>query len=129
MKKIIVYSLLILFAARAFSQQTDTVKIMTRKDYRARSNGQKITGFVLLGAGVTCLGIASGGNAEFDSLPVLVIGGALATLTSIPLFIAAGRNKRKARNAVAGLKLESAPSIQNNFVLHSYPAISVKINL
>ena len=129
MKKIATLSLLIVLATATFGQQADTVKIMTRQDYLSRSKSQKVAGFIFLGIGATCIAIAAPGNSSFDDLAILVLVGAVATIVSIPLFIAAGRNKRRAKTAVAGLQFEKAPYFQNNFVLHSYPAMSIRINL
>ena len=56
--------------------------------------------------------------------------GFLSTLGSIPLFIASGRNKRKANAATTFFKMEKTPVIQQTgFAYQSYPAVSVKIRL
>jgi hypothetical protein len=57
----------------------------------------------------------------------LVIGGVTA-LSSIPFFIAAGRNKRKGMSL--SLKNETAPQLQKNiFVYKPVPSLTLKINL
>jgi len=49
---------------------------------------------------------------------------------SIPLFIASGKNKRKAMAAGAFFKMESAPVFSGyNVAYVSYPAISIKVDL
>lgn len=121
MKKTICIALLMVMIISAFAQQTD---------YLQKSKNQKTAGFILLGTGVTAFAIAAPGNVSFDILPVLVIGGGMATLGSIPLFIASGKNKRKAKAATSFLKMETTPVIQHaSFVSRSYPALSVKIRL
>ena len=101
---------------------------MTRQDYLARSRGQKIAGFVLLGISATCAVIAAPGNVSFETLGTLVTVGAVAALVSIPLFIASGRNKRKARNASAGIDLQKYLIIQpNSYAWNYYPAVKLKI--
>jgi len=53
---------------------------------------------------------------------------AIPPISSIPLFIASGKNKRKAMKASAFIKMETAPLLQKqSFVQHSYPAFSMNI--
>ena len=99
MKKTIIGAMLLVLATVSFSQQTNPTQPLTREDYLKKSKSQKITAFVLLGAGVTTLAIISKGNTSFDVLGTLAVAGTLSTLGSIPVFIASGRNKRKAKMA------------------------------
>lgn len=129
MKKFATVFLLLSLSLSSFSQ-TDTTKKMSRQDYLARSRGQKIAGFVLLGIGATCAAIAAPGNVSFETLGTLVTVGGLAALGSIPLFIAAGRNKRKARKASAGIDLQKSLLIQpNSYAFHYYPAVKLRFRL
>jgi hypothetical protein len=65
-----------------------------------------------------------------DALAVIAGVGVGASLASISLFIASGRNKRKALNPSLCVKIEHAASIQHaSPFIFSYPAISFKINL
>jgi hypothetical protein len=85
---------------------------------------------VLFGVGAVCLGVAAGGNIAFDVLPILVIGGGAAAISSIPLFITSGKNKRRALNMSAGFKLENLPRIRTAGVSQTYyPAVSIQFGL
>ena len=129
MKKLIICTMLLVMSAMSFSQQTDPSQPLTREDYLKKSKGQKTAAFILLGTGVAMFAIAAPGNVSFDALGALVGIGAVATLSSIPLFIASGRNKRKAMSAIASFKIETGPDIQNTSIMsRSYPTLSLKIS-
>lgn len=129
MKKITLFSLLLLLSAATFCQQT-TAPPLTKAEYLQKSKGQKTAAWILLGVGVTCAAIAAPGNVSLNSLPVLIIGGGGAAIGSIPLFIASSRNKRKAMNATAFFKMEATQVVQQtNFVSRGYPALVIKIDL
>ena len=56
--------------------------------------------------------------------------GLLSSIGSIPLFIASGKNKRKALSVSTSLKMEKASMVQRTaMVMKSYPALSLKIGL
>jgi hypothetical protein len=130
MKKITICLLLVILSATSFCQQTEPSQPMTRNEYLKKSKTQKVLGFVFLGAGAITLISVSGGNTDFNTLGTLVVIGGVLTLTSIPLFIAAGRNKRKAKNATAFFKFEQTKTIQQTQIsFRSFPAISLKLNL
>lgn len=138
MKRIIVYILLLTLPASSFSQQTTTTQSPKTKDYYLqKSKNQKSGARVLLGGGSILIvaGVLIGTNkdATFGEAGTgLVMGGLgfLATLGSIPLFIASSKNKRKAMNASSYFKFEKIPSIQGGGITSiAYPAVSLKINL
>ncbi len=130
MKQITICAMLIIFSATSFCQQTQTTKSLTREEYLKKSKTQKIVGFVFLGAGAITLISVSGGNTDFNTLGTVVVVGGLLTVASIPLFIASGRNKRKAKNASVSFNFEKYQSIQQSQLsFHSFPAISLKLNL
>lgn len=130
MKKITICLLLVILSVTSFCQQTEPSQPMTRDEYLKKSKTQKVLGFVFLGAGAITLISVSGGNTDFNTLGTLVVVGGVLTLTSIPLFIASGRNKRKAKNAAAFFKFEQTKTIQQAQIsFHSFPAISLKLNL
>lgn len=121
--------MILLAAIATFSQQIDTAQVNTRKYYLAKSKSQLIGGCILLGIGGTTIALISKGNTSFEVLPVLAIGGIFCVLGSIPLFIASGRNKRKALEASAYLKMEKIPKLQQTGInFHPYPAILVRFN-
>ena len=104
--KLILVIACVLFTTSVSSQQTTADSMTVEKDYMKLSRSQKTAGFILLGVGAACIAIAAPGNVTFDEAAVLVIVGAVATLGSIPLFIASGKNKRKAKAASVFFKIE-----------------------
>ena len=130
MKKIIAYFLMLVLPVISFCQKTNDSVPVVKTDYLAKSKSQKTAAFILLGIGVTTLTIAAVGDLDLDVLGTVVIVGGIATVVSIPLFIASGKNKRKAMKASAFIKMETVPSIQKqSYIQNSYPAIAFKINL
>ncbi len=128
--KLIFVIALVLFATAVNCQQTTTDSVTVQKDYLKLSKSQKTMGFVLLGIGVTCFAIAAPGDVAFETAGALVVVGGLSALGSIPLFIAAGKNKRKANAALVSFKMDKIPKLENKSFGHSYnPAISLKIGL
>ena len=130
MKKIILFSLLLLLSEATFSQQTTTAVPMTKADYLKKSKTQKVQAFVFLGAGATTLAIISKGNTSLNSVGALLVVGSVLTLGSIPLFIASAKNKRKAMNASAYFKMEEAQQLQgSSFTTKPVPSLTLKISL
>lgn len=128
MKKIIIFSLLLTMSVASFSQQTNPSSTLTKQDYLQKSKDQKTAAFIFLGVGVTAFAIAAPGNVSFDLLGVLAIGGVVATLSSITLFIASSKNKRKGMHL--SFKNEKTPQIQkSSFVYKAVPSLTLKINL
>lgn len=115
-------------SATSFSQQTSPSPGLTKQDYLQKSKNQKTTAFILLGVGAAAIAIAAPGNVSLDVLPVFVIVGGVATIVSIPLFIASARNKRK--DMSLSFKNETAPQIQKrSFVYQNVPSLTLKISL
>ena len=152
MKMIILYILLILPTA-IFCQSTLMDLPTVTIDYLKKSKSQKTAAWVLLGGGfaltTTSILIATPKAAEdltygfggflsgepapqndYTAESILLVTGTAAMLGSIPLFIASGKNKKKALNMSANIKMETATIIeQQSFVQSSYPVIVLKINL
>lgn len=134
MNKIILIAMLLVLSATSFSQPA-TETPTGKTDYLQKSKNQKTTAWVLLGggAGFILVGTLIGNSKEasFDDVGTgVVLGGigALSMLGSIPLFIASGRNKRKAMSM--SFKNEMIPQLQNgSFVNRSVPSLSLKISL
>ena len=135
MKKSILYFLLLALPAASFCQKTNDSIPAVKTDYLLKSKNQKTAAWVLLGGGTALIGlgflIGDSKNATFDDAGTgVVLGGIgfLSAVGSIPLFIASGKNKRKAMKASAFIKLETVPLPQKqSFVQNSYPAFSVNI--
>lgn len=135
MKKIIIFTMLLILSATSFSQQTTPSQPLTRADYLHKSKSQKTTAWILLGGGsaLAITGLLLNNQASFDNAGTTAIVGGVGVLSmigSIPLFIASGKNKRKAMTTTAFFKMETAPVFKAYSMVHtSYPALSVKINL
>jgi hypothetical protein len=137
MKKSTLYFLLLAMSVTSFCQNTkDTVRVV-KPDYMIKSKNQKTAAWVLLGGGVALIGagflIGDSKNSTFDDAATgALLGGIgfLSTIGSIPLFIASGKNKRRAMKANTFIKIENARMFQyRSFVQTSYPSIALKIKL
>ena len=133
---------LILFLAISnycIGQSQPMVTSLTKKDYLHKSHVQKTWGWVLAGTGTAVIiaGVAVTATVDLvDAVfgtptaygPVLGVTGLAMIGGSIPLFIAANRNKHKAYSVK--IKNESA-YIQSgsNFHVQYFPVVSVKFNL
>ena len=131
---------LMLFAPGCFSQELESTRNETnQKSYdfhMAKHKKLKKTGFILLGSGVaaTVVGalIASNSEGIFDdsdnlgSGAILTTAGILTTISSIPVFIVSGSNKRKAETF---LKVELNSPIGIPFPNSQYISIGVNIEL
>ena len=153
MRKMILYTLLLIIPAATFCQSVPNDIPVVKTDYLKKSKKQKTAAWVLLGGGfaltTTSIVMASSKITEdyvtviagvFSSEPVqennytaeniLLITGTASMLASIPFFIASKKNKRRAIDMTANIKMEDAKLIRNqSFVQTSYPAITVKIKL
>ncbi|MEO8404151.1 MAG: hypothetical protein ABI480_06135 [Chitinophagaceae bacterium] len=135
MKKVIFIIVCFLVTITSFSQQTKSS--LTKEDYLLKSKNQRTAGRILLiGGGVligTAVIIGSSGDRSFDDAATLgIVGviGAVSAISSIPLFIASSRNKKKAKAMTANFKMERIAPFQPQVLsYHSYPALSVRINL
>lgn len=145
MKKYFTATILLLFVFSVFSQ--DNLK---NKDYYLqKSKKQKTAAWLLLGGGLTLSTISVfTGYADlsddftgfFSTDPesqnndtaetILLVTGTAAILSSIPLFIASGKNKKRARAISASLKMDDASIVQGYRITRvNYPVFSLKICL
>jgi hypothetical protein len=143
MKKIIIYTLLLVIPAVSFSQSTTTNAPVVKIDYLQKSKTQKTAAWILLGGGTILSsiglviaadnifsGIGIGSSGSYNTGMVLFYTGGAAMFGSIPFFISSAKNKRKSMSASAGVKMEKLPLIrQTSFAQNSYPAVSLKISL
>ncbi len=141
MKKII---LLLLVVAISFGvvAQTSKKDMSEAAFYLQKSKKQKTASWLMLGSGTVMfasgyvwlvyegmLGDGIKSTKGKVAIAMFYTGGA-AMLGSIPLFIAAARNKGISLAVTAGIKMETTPSSrQPLFVKTSYPALSLKFNL
>lgn len=142
MKKIITFSMLVMIANSTFSQQTNPVPELSKQDYLQKSKKQKTAAWIMLGGGTSLMiiGIASvsteeagsfifgGDQSGFNTGLVLFSTGIIAVGGSIPLFIASGKNKKRAMSL--SFKMFQSSPLQNiNFVSRPTPALSLKMDL
>jgi hypothetical protein len=144
MKKIIVFVLMLSLSAASFSQQAPGIKT----DYLKKSKNQKTVAVIMAGGGVLLVFAAvfiipkeevvsgssqssffSGYTIETNGFKVAAgIAGTLCMLGSIPLFIAAHKNEKKAMSL--SFKNETAPQLKNNsFTNRPVPSLTLKISL
>ncbi len=142
MKKIITLSLLISFATVSFAQDSIQKQAFTQTDYLKRSKNQKKAAWIATGVGttvlvVTILSVAATpsfptyGDDEVETVGTIpsVIGLAFIA-TGAYLFIASGKNKRKAKGASVFIDIENAPALHQAMIRNeSFPIIGVRIRL
>jgi len=137
MKQVFIFIMLMVITGTSLSQQIKSSKQITCEEYLTKSKNQKAAARTLLIVGgvliIVPVIIAIPGTVSFDALDALVVIagiGVVASLSSIPLFIASGRNKRKSMDPKLCVKIEQGMSVlPSGLYAHSFPALSFKINL
>jgi hypothetical protein len=156
MKKITVFILMLLIAASSFCQQTGPAPSFTKQDYLNKSKNERNTAWILAGSGlvmttVTSMIVANEDTASTENFVATVINlvfnndtedpdhktsvtgvfffiGAISIVTSIPLFISASKNKRKAMSI--SFINQPLPQLHgNSLVYHAIPSLKFKISL
>jgi hypothetical protein len=139
MKKIIVFALLLITANASFSQQNNPSQALSKQDYLLKSKHQKTTAWILLSGGLLSTGLGSlrlephddwggGNNKPTTASTIFLVTGLAAIGTSIPLFISAAINKKKAISV--SFKNEISPQVyKNSFVYKPVPSLTLKISL
>ena len=128
MKKIIVFSLLLILSAATFSQQIiPTPAINT--DLMQKAMHQRHAANILFWCGPVVV-ITGAFIALASDNYLILIAGFVSMATSIPLFVAYHINKKKAMNASAYFKMEPAAQLQgSNFTTKPVPSLTLKIGL
>ena len=122
---------------------------MTKQDYLEKSRKQKTAGFILLGGGVavvgigaivsatnavgltvSCIGLNCSQAAEngLEAGGVIMLVGALSVAGSIPLFISAGNNRKKAAAMSFSNEPLYIPKYAGNLP-RAVPSITLKIRI
>ncbi len=142
MKKLLALFLVIQGSITSPAQNTEPSENRSATDYLLKSNKQKRAGWILLGggAGLTSIGLIvgvstvwngllEGNNTGSNTAGIMMITGLASMAGSIPLFIAAGKNRRKAAGAVS-FKMENSTIIDQWAIsARQYPAIAIRLNL
>ncbi len=132
MRKNIALIIFLPLAVTVFGQQTATLPLLTKQDYLQKSKKQKTVAWVLLGVGLVSTSLGSiqvnpdyGSN---DNQAAFLVVGLAAIGTSIPFFIAASKNKKKA--ASVSFKMEQSPYLKVARTGHTYyPAVSYSLHI
>jgi hypothetical protein len=130
-KKLLINCVMLLFAFQCFSQSAE------KTAYLKKSRNQQITAWVLLGGGIgvsviglTQINVAGSDNGSVNNTPgtVLLATGLAASLTSIPLFIASQKNKKRAVSV--SFKHEKMQQLINSgYVTKHVPSLNLSIGL
>ncbi len=130
MKKFIIFIILFTSCKYSFCQETEKLnQPITRGDFLQKSKSQKTAAWFFLGAGIASFALVAPGKTSFSTTGTVVVLGGLSILSSIPLFIASSKNKRKAGNASASLNIEKIKDDPLVFYNTNYiPTLSVKVN-
>ncbi len=146
MKQIIICSLLFLISSSSFCQQKNSQRYLTELGYLDKAKKQKTIGSMLLATGAGFIAasiIIPKGDLVYDGICVgavcddkykndgiknaFFIAASISALSSIPLFIVSGKNRRKATSL--SFDMENTIQWQNKNLVHSsFPAFRVKIN-
>ena len=109
---------------------TNSPDKLDRKYYLQKSKNQKIAAWILLGAGVIGIAAVTPANTNLNTTGTVVVIGGASILGSIPLFIAGSRNKRKAMNASASIKIDQRQySLSSLSIKNYYPTLNLKLIL
>jgi uncharacterized membrane protein len=107
------------------------------EEYLKRSEQQKKTGLIMLGAGVGSVligtvlfgvGWSDGNNAAGVSGVLLASAGSISTLVSIPILVSSASNGRKAAKLSINTARLASP-LPDSFPSKIYPALSFSIPL
>ena len=131
MRKFIIYTLIFtLITNFSFAQQTTKENKLSRQEYLQKSKNQKTFAWILLGAGAVSIVSVSSGKSSFNSTAAFAILGGISVISSIPLFIASSRNKRKGMAISVYLNFDRTSSYQFAFKdAPMIPSLKLKINL
>jgi len=146
MKKIIVCCLVLSVTLCGYSQQIDPTPTLTKQDYLKKSKQQRTTGWIMAGGGIgiALLSLSSATNPDNWLIPGILpdpanedrfkkgsgffLLGSAIVLGSVPLFIAAGKNKRKA--AQLSVSTQNIRQLYTNrFASKAIPSLQLKIAL
>ena len=132
MKKILLMLVPAVLTLNTFSQTIHPT--YPKNHYQQKSKHQKTAAWILLSGG-TIMAVAGGisfssnwdlgSNSATDVSGFIMLGGIIADIVSIPFFVSAAKNKRKAAAIV--FNPQNNYMIVQNRVLKIQPGISLKI--
>ncbi len=135
MKPLFLLLFLFLIHLPLFSQQTNPRAI--RAEYLEKRLKQKRTGWILLGGGLVMtasglginMGQSYGSSADNDNGMGLFIVGAITTIVSIPFFIAAHKNKKRAAAVLVRQQQLFYPAGGPGFIAKTQPTLTLRVRL
>lgn len=124
-------------ASKNVFDRRNPAPLQSQDYYEKRSKNQKKAAWIILGSGVALFAggiiVASQHNEDGAeaAVPLVFMSGTgiVTSLVSIPFFISAGSNKRKAMHLSSGFEMQKSPGKMQPGVLgNSNPALAVKLN-
>lgn len=109
----------------------------SQEGYLQKSNNQKKTGWILLASGTTAMVVGAivmdnsdfwSADSSFDAGGFLFLGGLVADLVSIPLFISSSNNAHKAATISFSTQQLVVPQLETSTV-KNYPSITLRLDL
>ncbi|MGZ8510159.1 MAG: hypothetical protein ACXWV6_09970 [Chitinophagaceae bacterium] len=142
MKQLLTIFLVLHLASPSLAQTTEPSDNRSATDYLLKSNKQKTAGWILLGggAGLTGIGLVVGASTVWNDIVegnnngstaagIMMVTGLASMAGSIPLFIAAGKNRKRAAGAVSFIMENSTIIDQWAISARQYPAIAIRLSL
>ncbi len=147
MKKIILSILVLTITFQSFGQPGTPTDQYSSDYFKMKSKKQRTAAWLMAGGGAvlcgTGLAIMSASaldevaawfedshDSNYGTGSALLVTGTLCMLGSVPLFIAAGKNRKKALAVSSFIKPEERPYVyQRSIKRTQFPAIGIKINL
>lgn len=148
MKKNILFGILLIIVITGYTQEIKPRTFFTKQDYLRKSKQQKTVAWVLAGSG-SALSIIGGlkfleeavkvrnsviplpgqpipDEAKVNGAGILILIGGAAIISSVPLFVASGKNKKRA--AVVTFKNIPIMVLQRSNLVNAYtPSVNVTI--
>lgn len=138
MKNVLMYSFLFLLSLDGFSQPVATDSSRAYNRYTIKAKNQQTAAWTLFGFGTGMIGggvlIAATPSSDYDqelesafSGILLITGGVILDLVSIPFFVGASNNRHHAKEVTTSLKLEELPPVVGNSVWQiAVPTLAVQ---
>lgn len=139
MKSFMIGFTFFILALKGYSQEVKPDLQLTSEQYLKKSKAQKTTAWVLFGVGTAAIGggiaISAGSqddvsqtlNTVFIGAPLVLLGLTLDVI-SIPVFVSAGKNKKRAMEAVTTIKFEDVPSWSGGAIRQTnVPTLSIQV--
>jgi hypothetical protein len=106
-----------------------TIRLGTKDFFLRRSKNQKTAAWILLGAGTSLIPLSYiVAQDNLDVAGVLILSGVVIDLTSIPFFISASHNKKKAASLSFGNQTIYSP-LDKSYCRNAVPSLTLRIKL